>query len=378
MMQPVAITALGMVSSLGHDVETCCAAARAGLTRRGELAGFTVRDPEEGEEVPVIGHGMAGFTDGFEGLGRLVRLGASALADLLPRARLGPAEFARTAVLLNLPGRYCERMHALRAGQEVSADPAAEGEFETLCRAELIGAIAGANDVRFAPSHQLVHFGDHGGFASLLHHAVSLLRSGGVQWCIIGGIDSRVDPAHLEAAWSLGLVKDAENPQAPIPGEAAALLLLEAEAQARARGAEILGLLEAPAATQEACHRLAGDPSLGVALTQTISETLQALADQGRATGLAIADLNGDPVRAVEWGYAAVRLVHRFPWLQNVPYWLPAEAFGEIGAATGPVAACMAVRGFARRYAGTDDVLVWLSSDDGTKGSFYVRNHSRS
>jgi 3-oxoacyl-[acyl-carrier-protein] synthase-1 len=62
-----------------------------------------------------------------------------------------------------------------------------------------------------------------------------------------------------------------------------------------------------------------------------------------------------------------------------VPRWaaagkqaLLATSFGETGAAASALGACMAVRAFARGYAGGNEVLVWSSSPCGAKSAFVV------
>src|SRR5215213_5861605 len=66
------VTGLGMVSGLGLDVETSCAAARAGFSGAAQLS-FTLINPLTNDPEPVIGHQVP-FTVGFEGFGRLLRL----------------------------------------------------------------------------------------------------------------------------------------------------------------------------------------------------------------------------------------------------------------------------------------------------------------
>ena len=375
---PVVVTGLGMISSLGHDVVTSCAAARAGLARRAELETFSVYSEEEWSEVPVIGHTVAGFSDGFEGAGRLVRLASAALADLLDYAQLTPADFSRTGLYLNLPSGYFQKAyasHGTNGEPSPDVEPSAGiDELKEYCRTALANRVAELNGIRLPIGGTPVLFGDHAGVAAAILDASRRLQAGERDSYVVGGIDCCVESDFLQAASSFGLLKDDEHPIAFIPGEAAAFVLLEPLTRARARGARIEGIIEGASVASEPCHRLSGDPSVGVALASTIEATLEGLPDKGRNTGLVIGDLNGDSFRATEWGYAIVRLLQRYPWLQDQRQWYPADAFGEVGAATGAVGICTAVRAFARDYAGTDDVLMWLSSDDGRKGSLCLRN----
>ncbi len=114
---------------------------------------------------------------------------------------------------------------------------------------------------------------------------------------------------------------------------------------------------------------------MGQALSRCIRATLEALPDKGRETGLVIAALNGDAYRAQDWGTALARV--RDLNLGESRQWYPAQSFGEVGAATGLVGLCMAIRAFARGYAATRGVLVWTAGDDGSRGAFYVRAPNR-
>jgi len=105
MAHGVVVTGLGMVSSLGCDVITSCAAARGGITRITEMK-FSALDEGSGEMVPVKGHVIKGIVEGFEGLGRLIRLGAIALRDLLEYSNLHEEHLLNTAIFLHLSDNY--------------------------------------------------------------------------------------------------------------------------------------------------------------------------------------------------------------------------------------------------------------------------------
>ena len=85
-----------------------------------------------------------------------------------------------------------------------------------------------------------------------------------------------------------------------------------------------------------------------------------------------IADQNGEVYRANEWGHALVHLIQAFPTTQNVRMWLPAIGFGDTGAASGGVAACQALRAFARNYHVENDAIVLSSSPWGERAAFVL------
>ena len=101
---PLSIAATGLVTSLGHDAATSCAAIRAGLTRAAPLPDCTVLDPDSQMLVPAIGHAVWGLTEGGSPIARWLALARQAFADLCARAALPGADDApywqRTAMLV--------------------------------------------------------------------------------------------------------------------------------------------------------------------------------------------------------------------------------------------------------------------------------------
>src|SRR5262245_7486232 len=77
----LAIVQIGMVSSIGADLKTSCASARADLSRRSELA-YLVVGPD-GTPLKATGHQAEYLTKGFRGDARLIRLLTGALDDLV-------------------------------------------------------------------------------------------------------------------------------------------------------------------------------------------------------------------------------------------------------------------------------------------------------
>src|SRR5438094_948531 len=80
-----------MVTSLGCDAATACAAARAGLSRAAEIPGMELMSEVTGEPEPIMAHEVPLLTRGFEGNVRLQRLLVGGLIELksrLPAAML--------------------------------------------------------------------------------------------------------------------------------------------------------------------------------------------------------------------------------------------------------------------------------------------------
>jgi uncharacterized protein (TIGR02270 family) len=369
------ITAMGMVSSLALGMVASCAAASAGLVHARELEGCEALDPSDGHSHPVRGHAIAGLTEGFGGLGRLARLGEAALGDLGSVLKQA-GDTLRIGLYVALPGGAHEREHARRLTAEDALDdddlpPPAPAAPSARVIEELVPLLARLTGFPIPREHQRAFPQDASGFLLALDAAHQALRQGQLDRCIVGGIDSLVEPSRLQALKTLGLLKVPGQPSRMLPGEAAALLVLERHGDARQRGAPVLALCEGIRAP--ACHGGAwsGAAKAGRTLAERITETLTSLVDEGRHTGRIIGGLNGHDRRAYAWGHALPILK---PYvLGQLPLWSPAESFGELGAAAGPVAVCVAVRDFARGLTASPHSLVWLMDDEGNPGSFYVR-----
>ncbi|ATB26798.1 TIGR02270 family protein [Melittangium boletus] len=351
----LAVTGLGLVSSLGDGVVGSCAAARVGVARPRALEGTSVMDEDSGEELPVTGHAIPHLTQGFSGVGRLVRLGLAALADLVHHTRM--AAGPRTGFFLNLPSGFLLAAAERHAREAVKQEEAASGQDENSGEEEVSEAeplLAEVLRERYSRTllprlltqaalpggvvQKALFFGDSPGFVTALRAAEHALRSGVVERCIVGGIDSLVEPELLEAMEELRLLKTPNRPVGLMPGECAAFVLVEKTDAAARRGAPVHAYIDAMASASEPVHMFSGHPHLGVALTSVLAEVLGNLEDRGRETGLVFADLDGTVQRAQDWGYAQVRL-ERFP-LRDLPTWYPVDAWGGVGAATGALVEC--------------------------------------
>lgn len=233
------------------------------------------------------------------------------------------------------------------------------------------------NNINIPFSNQFIIFGDQSGIAKAINDASVLLSSGQCDYCIVGGIDSYIEENVLAPATYFNLVKTEGMPVGFQPGEAAAFILLEKQDSATERGVKIEAVVGGGTNSKEPCHRLSKEGvSLGIELTECIVSTIGYLTEQNMNLGLIIGNLNGDSYRANEWGHALVRLGSKFPTIGRLPQWYPALSFGETGAATGCIAICMVIKGFNRDYSPSANVLVWLTSDTGATGSFFLQKYT--
>jgi len=374
----LAVTGIGMVSSLGPGAVQASAAARAGILRITTLDGVVTWDEGNEELVPTPVHAVPGLADGLHGFARLLQLAWSAASDLETSGAGSPASpggTLRTGLVLALPDRAEITAWLARVGENPDAagyDVDLEMEEGHLARlrarlqGELVGALLPRLTTKIDPDSTRALLGDQVGFVSALEEGFRLLAERRCEVCWVGGVDSYLDPRTLEALLGLGLLRTAEAPAAPIPGEIGCILALEPMEAAKARGKPILAEIRGFSRTNGETIRF--DPS------QPSAEALLAAmdaADPGRTAGLRVVNLNGDPVRAMEWGRALVRLEAQGQG-DGPPDWIPPLHFGEIGTGTGAASVALLAGGWARGYAPSTGALVCLMGNGPQRGAILV------
>ncbi|NMO13557.1 hypothetical protein HPC49_00505 [Pyxidicoccus fallax] len=350
--EAVPLTGIGMMTSVGFGAYPACAALRAGIVRMVELDASQKAAGHPDWKPPLVGSPMKGLTDGYFGLGRWTRMAVDALRDLMVNARLSGAELEQSGIFLGLP-----------AGTW-SSSPERHQQFATRI-AQWLQLPGLQSCIRFYPE-------GHASALKALQEAVAQIHQGRLTRAVIGGVDSLVDQERLASLLTGGRLKTDENPVGLIPGEASAFFLVESPRHARRRKAEVLAWLEAARIAHEPVSPASKQPCNGLGLGQAVSATLTGLADHGAATGLIICDLNGELYRAEEFSKMAPRSLHRLQ--QSWRLWHPADCIGDTGAASAAISVCVGARALARGYARTDGVLVCASSDEGLRGSMYLRS----
>ena len=373
----VVVTATGMVSVLGRDVDTTCASARAGIRRLVELE-TSVYDEESGELVPVAGNAISGFTDGFIGPARITRLIASALEDLLARANLGPNELARTSLHICLPAGYYYLADMRRSIQEIEPPNVVEQtirdereHYQEQFRQILTRSIGVVARLGESPPPIRLYFGDQAGIVEAIRDVQALLANRTADRCIIGGADSLVDEEVIGFLDRLELLKTPIRPFGTIPGEAAAFFMLERGDAAKARGLTSLASIAFPEQRRDIdADRFSRDGGQGRALMEAAVASIRMIQQAGAPLSRLITPLNGDVWKAIEWGHT---LTHLPEGAREIPQWTPAETLGDVGAAAGAAAVCLSTAAFRRGYSAAG-VLVCLSSYSGEKGAFFITN----
>jgi hypothetical protein len=362
------VIATGMVSSLGYDAQTACAARRAGLTRPAELP-FTVLENDLSAGL-AIGHPAPLFGGGFSGDARLIRLLEGALDDLVAQVPADLLAASKVGFYLGLPASDRERQ-----GLDLMADEGRRANYlERLGEARASDEVMRAGKILAAAArmahlppkvasavHDLrVSITGHTAVIELFEEARKDLESGRIELAIVGGVDSLV--GHTTLAW-LQLthrLKSAESPAGLSPGEAAALVALGHPSFTRRMTIPPRVRIGRTARAASSTAFLSGTPSDGLGQSQVV----RALADTTRPADWLIVDQNGEVFRAHDWGCTLVRLQGTGTIDGAAAHvWYPAGSFGDIGAASGAVATCMAVAAHERGYAPSPRAVILTNSD---------------
>lgn len=377
MTDGICITGLGMVSSLGRDVFNACAANRAGLTRITELKCLNFKTGSAfGRETldgfpAVVGHTVPGVSFGFVSMAKVFSLGSAALSDLLANRPLSADELIRTRIHINLSDKFIQDAFADRYLELAqNAMPSQLWVDET---AGLISKILDRCNISIPEKNHALYYGGHAGFVKAIQEGIEHIENGVVDRCLIGGIDSCIEPHFLQSAAMLRVLKTEENPEGFIPGEGGGFILLERLDEAKNAKLPAPCIVAGTSIKQDSIQLFSDDPPLGQALWQAIKEVLSIDFIAQKSLSLFVADLNGTKQRAMDWGHTIVRLQSDYGF-GDLPLWLPAASFGETGAATGPLAICMAARGLERGYAPGNRAMVCLSSDCGLRGVIALQN----
>ena len=361
------VRGIGLVSSLGLDATTSLAAARAGLSRCAQLRTVNAESDEATAGGAVFGHSVpCGVSNGFAGLAKALLLGKAALADLL--SSWSAPSPARVGVYVILSD-YFLIDGTQPPEEELDEARPLPGAGWRSATADFIAQLIA--DGPLAPaSHRRLFYGGHAEVAGALTQADLDLSAGTVDACVIGAVDCCIEPRAIRAAARARVLKTEATSTGFLPGEAAAFAAVTADGA----GPEGRVLVRACALTTDPKHGLSDQPADGAGLAEAVSRCLERLtADEQVRIGLVIGDLNGEERRALEWGGCLVRLQSRYG-LGRLPTWQPAASFGETGCAAGVLLMCVGVRALQRHYAGTQSILIVLSSEGPGKAAVCLTN----
>ncbi len=339
----VGIIGLGARSSIGVKAPHAAAAVRGGICRYSDHP-FMI--DKRGQPMKVARDGL--LPPGLVGLERLQALAASALQEsLMPLVPQASARWALSAVV------------ALPASRPGLPEVAGEAMARWLREAASL-------PIRPAQVEVLPH--GHAAGLMALEHGWQLIQSGRTELCLAGGIDSYLEAETLEWLDEEGLLKSPANRSGFTPGEGAGFCLLASANVIRQLGLSPRAWIASAATRREEHHFGTQGINVGQGLSEAIAGATRVLGEPPtRLADTMYCDLNGEPHRSEEFTYASLRC--QLAFADHADYVTPSDCWGDVGAATGPLLACLAVDSGHRRYARGPRPLLWASSHGGERSA---------
>ena len=193
------------------------------------------------------------------------------------------------------------------------------------------------------------------------------MRQGAFEACLVGGVDSYFHPDTMEWLDANRQLVGTVSRSGFVPGEGAGFCLLMTERACARLGLKALVSVRAVAVGKETKLIKTSDMCLGEGLSAMVRDAVSALRPPAERINQIICDINGERYRGEEWGFVCLRLSQYFD--DPTAYLSPAECWGDMGAASGPLFAMLVCQAVARGYAKGPRTLLWASSEGGERGA---------
>lgn len=332
---PLAITGVGMVTGVGLNAPTTCAAIRCTIdnfqeTRFMDSGGEWIM----GCEVPL--------EQPWRGKTKLIKMASAAIIEcltnnqqLLPQA---------TPLLL------CLSEHE-RKGRVIDDD----NQFFLDLQAEL--------KLEFHEKSRVIAKG-HVSVAVALKHAQQLLQEINIKHVLIAATDSMLVWPTLAHYQENERLLTSQNSNGFIPGEAGAALVIEP--------------LHAKPEPQLICHGLgfgvekahveSEEPLRADGLTTAIKDSLSDAGYGESKLDFRITDISGGHYSFKEASLAFSR-INRTNERKEFDIWHPADCIGDVGAVIGPVMIAVLKSACEKNYSNGNHILAHLGNDDGKRSA---------
>lgn len=332
MTRPLDIVSVGMVTAVGLDAPSACAAMRAGID------GFQETRFSASAEERLIGAPVP-LPRGWIGEKRLVHLAAGAVCEAFeafPQAR-GEAAFILCLPEEERPGRPLrDAAEFLRRVAEI-AEVAPTARSWSIAQGRPAGHVA-------------------------LQQARRLLSAGEAPFVMIAGVDSYLTTHAVTHYLAAQRFLTSATPDGFIPGEAAAAILCTAGA---GEGLRLHGL--GLSREKASIYNRQDLPLRGDGIVAAYRAALDETGIEMNKLGYRISDLIGEAYYFKQTALASIRLVRGHHGFQDL--WSPAESLGNVGAAAVPLMIGMAWTAARKGYSAGNPVLVEASNDAGACGA---------
>jgi 3-oxoacyl-[acyl-carrier-protein] synthase I len=331
-MQPVAVLASGMVTGVGLNAPSSCAAIRCAIDNFSET-----RFMDNGGEW-IIGSQVP-LEQPWRGLPKLIHMVVPAIRECL--AQTGDVRPEMIPLLLCVAEKE-------RPGRLQGLDD------------ELFHDVEADLSVHFHPRSRVIAHGRVGGALALVE-ARRLIYEERLPLCLIAGVDSFLVAATLEAYQEKDRLLTSKNSNGFIPGEAGTAVLVGPPLASNEPELLCLGI----GAGQESATIDSEEPLRADGL---VTAFRAAFADAGTTIDdldFRLTDSNGEQYWFKEAALAMTRTLRAIKFGFDI--WHPADCIGETGAAIGPCVLGVALAAMRKHYAVGPGVLCHFGSDEGER-----------
>ena len=200
-----------------------------------------------------------------------------------------------------------------------------------------------------------------------IQNGCRLIQSGNVEFCLAGGVDSYLNADTLEWIEQNDQLHKSTNAWGFVPGEAAAFCLLSSGETARRHNLTPLGWIVGVETSFEENRIKTETVCIGKGLTDAVRKVLDVMPAAASKVDNIICDQNGEAYRAAEQGFMLARTMQRF--VDASDFLSPADCWGDVGAASGPLFVMLASAAAQKKYAKGPSTLVWTSSEGGERAA---------
>lgn len=341
----ICIVGIGAITAVGLTAPSAAAAVRAGIAGFGEHPFMIDRqgEPMIVAAVPNLGHGSAGND-------RFSWLATQAVREALAPVEAQRRELGSVSLFLGLPPQ--------RPGRPV------ELERQLI---DTLGRAAGISSV------ECIATGHSAGLMAL-EAASRRVIANPSGFYLAGGVDSYLEPETLEWLEGNDQLHNGRNAYGFLPGEAAGFCLLCSQEAAERFRLLILARVWTAATTRETKLIKTDTVCLGKGLTEVFQKVCAELPSAADQIDHSICDMNGEPYRADEYGFAVSRVGKRF--VNASDFVAPADCWGDVGAASGPLFVNLVAAAGQRGYASARYNLLWTSSESGERSAVIVQHET--
>lgn len=341
----VYIIGVGACTSLGANAAASAAAVRAGISSFAEHPFMidTAGNPMIVARAPYL-------IPDISGANRYLSLAIPAVEEALHSLHTLNVNISDIPAIIGLP--------AERPGLPEGIDK------------QIVKAFSSITDVSKKLSQIETIQNGHSAGLMALEAGLHKLRKGIAEFCLIGGVDSYLEPETLEwleACEQLHSAGEMNNAWGFVPGEAAGFCLLASRnALLKYNISPLVEIMTVATAYEENLIKT-DTVCLGIGLTDVFEQVLRTLPTSFSKIGNIVCDMNGEPYRADEYGFASLRVAEYFA--DTSDFVAPADCWGDVGAASGPLFINLARAAWQKGYANGPSALLWTSSESGERSA---------